>query len=296
MKTLAYLLIFFLVLIVNHEMTPQSVVLHQEQDRFKEPVSESKWTLSTSFQVTGGSYVYNEYSTLYLFYAGIRYQINNLTLYGYIPFVAQNNPGFMQSGMMIIPAGSENEGQGSSSSGWNMHGDNNSMNQSSMMNSHISLGDFYLYGSYRLLNENSSAIELYISPGIKIPTASANIGIGTGQFDYSLSLNFRRSIESFIILAEAGFIMLGDPTGIDYENPFTYGIGLGKFISQNGNSVLLYYYAYTKILNNYEPPRQVSLGLNFNLSSTTSLSLIGSKGLSNYSPDFSVSGGINFNL
>jgi len=256
----------------------------------------SKWTLSTSFQVTGGGYIYNEYSTLYLLYGGIRYQNNNLSLYGYIPVVAQNNPGFTQSGMMIIPTGRENEGEGGMMNRGNMQGENNSVNQSSMMNSQISLGDFYLYGSYQLLNEINNPMDLYINPGIKFPTATGSSGIGTGQFDYSLSLNFRRSIESFIFLAEAGFIKLGDPGGVDYKDPFTYGFGLGKFISQSGSSVLLYFNSYTKILDNYEPPRQVSLGLNLKLNSMTAFSLIGSKGLSSYSPDFSISGGFNFNL
>ena len=285
-KTLFNSMIIFLVLITNSEITAQSNMYSDN----------SKWTLSTSFQVTGGGYIYNEYSIFYLLYGGIRYQINNLTLYGYIPLVAQNNPGFTQSGMMIIPTDRENEGGGGMMNGNNMHGQNNPMDQSSMMNMHISLGDFYLYGAYQVLNEINHSIDLFINPNVKFPTAAGSTGIGTGKFDYGLSINARRPIESFIILAEAGFIKLGDPSGINYNDPFTYGIGLGKFISENGNSILLYFNSYTKILDNYEHPRQVSLGLNLKLNSSTALSLIGSKGLSSYSPDFSISGGFNFNL
>ncbi|MDO8550517.1 MAG: hypothetical protein Q7S39_10265 [Ignavibacteria bacterium] len=286
MKALFNSFIIFLVLMKSMEITAQSNMYS----------GKSGWTLSTSFQVTGGGYIYNEYSTLYLLYGGIRYQNNNLTLYGYIPVVAQNNPGFTQSGMMIIPTGRENKGEGGNMNEGNMHGENNSMNQTSMMNSQISLGDFYLYGSYLLLNEIDHSMDLFINPNIKFPTASGSSEIGTGRFDYGLSMNVRKSIESFIILAEAGFIKLGDPSGIDYKDPFTYGIGLGKFISQSGSSVLLYYYSYTRILDNYEPPSQVSLGLNFKLDSTKALSFIGSKGLSSYSPDFSISAGFNFDL
>ncbi len=286
MKALFNSFIIFLVLMKSMEITAQSNMYS----------GKSGWTLSTSFQVTGGGYIYNEYSTLYLLYGGIRYQNNNLTLYGYIPVVAQNNPGFTQSGMMIIPTGRENKGEGGNMNEGNMHGENNSMNQTSMMNSQISLGDFYLYGSYLLLNEIDHSMDLFINPNIKFPTASGSSEIGTGRFDYGLSMNVRKSIESFVVVAEAGFIKLGDPSGIDYKNPFTYGIGLGKFISQSGSSVLLYYNSYTRILDNYEPPRQVSLGLNFKLDSTKALSFIGSKGLSSYSPDFSISAGFNFDL
>lgn len=285
-KTSINFIIIFFVLITSSEITCQSNMYSDN----------SRWTLSTSFQVTGGGYIYNEYNILYLLYGGIRYQNKNLSLYGYIPVVAQNNPGLTQSGMMIIPTGRENEGEGGMMNGGNMHGENNSLSQTSMMNTQISLGDFYLYGSYQLLNEIDNPLDIFINPGIKFPTATGSSGIGTGQFDYSLSLNFRRSIESFVILAEAGFIKLGNPDGVDYKDPFTYGFGLGKFISQGGSSVLFYFNSYTKILDNYEPPRQVSLGLNLKLDSTKSLSFIGSKGLSSYSPDFSASAGINFNL
>ncbi|KAB2849103.1 MAG: hypothetical protein F9K42_07855 [Ignavibacterium sp.] len=256
----------------------------------------TKWTISTSFQVTGGNYIYDEYNTLYFLYGGIRYQNKSFSLYGYIPVVAQNRPGFTQSGMMVIPTGREGKGNGGMMNGGNMHGGNNSVNQSSMMNSQISLGDLYLYGSYQLLNEFNNPVDLYFTPGIKFPTASASSGIGTGKFDYSISASIRRSIESFVLLAEAGFIKLGDPDGINYKNPFTYGFGVGKFLSENGNSVLLYFISYTSIFDNYEPPRQVSLGFNFKLNQAMALSLIGSKGLSNYSPDFSFSAGMNFGL
>lgn len=289
MRTLNFFISFFGLVLVT-EISAQSNLTERN----------SRWTLSTSFQVTGGNYFYNESSTLYFLYGGIRYQNENFSLYSYIPLVAQNRPGFTQSGMMIIPTGRESaesgEGNGGMMNGGNLHGGNNSVNQTSMMNSEISLGDFYLYGSYQLFNEINNPIDLYFTPGIKFPTASSSSGIGTGKFDYSLSANVRRSIESFVLLAEAGFIKFGDPDGIDYKDPFTYGVGLGKFISENGNSVLLYFLSYTTILDNYEPPRQLSLGFNFKLNSTVVLSLIGSKGLSNYSPDFSFSAGLNFGL
>lgn len=286
MKALIYSLLILLVLM-------NTILINAQSNIYSD---KSGWTLSTSFQITGGSYIYSEYSMLYLLYGGFRYKSNNLTIYGYIPVVAQNNPGFTQSGMMIIPSGSENEGGGGMMDGGNMHGENNSMDQTSMMNTQISLGDFYLYGSYLVLNDINHWIDVFITPGIKFPTAFGNTGIGTGEFDYEISVNVRKPIESFNILAHAGFIKYGDPEGIDYNNPLTYGFGVGKYLSENGNSILLYYFSYTKILDNYEPPRQISLGLNLHLNPTITLSLIGSKGLSNYSPDFSISGGFNFNL
>ncbi len=251
---------------------------------------QSRWFITSSVQLTGGSYFYHEYSNLYLLYGGIRYQTENFNIYGSRPILAQNNSAFTQSGMMIIPTSTGSDG---SSGRIQTHhgGDFGSM---SMSNMQIDLGDFNLYGSYQFLQEYKQSVNLSINPNIKFPTATK--GIGTGKFNYGVSFNLKKSIGTFSLLADAGFIKLGAPPGIDYKNPLTYGIGIGKFISENGNSILLYYNSYTEILNGYEPPRQISLGLNFKLARLSSLSLIGSKGLSNYSPDFNLSAEMNLGL
>lgn len=252
----------------------------------------SKWTLITSVQATGGGFIYNDYSSLYLLYCGLRYQTDDWSVYGYIPLVAQNNSAFTQSGMMILPTGSgvikdSHEAH---------HAGGSPMTGMSMVNLDYSLGDLFVYGSYRLLNEYDNPVELSITPGIKFPTAVGGSRVGTGKFDYSISAAARKSVETFVFLADAGFIKFGDPAGINYNNPFTYGIGLGKFISDSGNNILLYFNSYTKILDDYDPPRQLSLGFNFNLWHSMILSLIGSKGFGNYSPEFTASVGISLGL
>ncbi len=272
----------FLLTCLVFDANAQSVL---EQNR-------SRWSFYTSVLASGGSYIYNDYSSLYFLYAGLRYQGDNLSVYGYIPLVAQNNSAFTQSGMMILPSGSgviKDSHEAHHSCGSPMTG-------MSMLNLDFSLGDLFIYGSYRLLNEYDNQVELSVIPGIKFPTASGNSRIGTGKFDYSISFNARKSVESFVFLADAGFVKMGDPAGIDYKDPFTYGIGLGKFISENGNNIVLYFNSYTKVLDEYEPPRQLSLGMNFKLGNTKIFSLIGSKGLSNYSPAFSASAGMSFGL
>jgi hypothetical protein len=253
---------------------------------FAQPYLEKnkpQWTLFTSMQISGGSYFYNSYSSLYMLYGGVRYQNNDFSITGYIPVVAQNNHAFTQAGMMMLPTGMEEPAQGNTghhSGGMGM----------SLLNLNYSLGDLFVSASYRILNELNNGLELSLNPGIKFPTASR---VGTGEFDYSLSLNANKSDGSFIFFADAGFIKFGDPAGINYNDPFTYGLGVGKFISEQGNSLLLYFNGYTKIINEYEPPRQISLGLNLKLAERRTLTFTGSKGLSRYSSDFSLSAGFN---
>ena len=51
--------------------------------------------------------------------------------------------------------------------------------------------------------------------------------------------------------------------------------------------------AYTKVLENYEAPQQVSLGAVYQSSPSMSLSVMGSFGLSNTTPDIGISMGVD---
>ena len=88
----------------------------------------------------------------------------------------------------------------------------------------------------------------------------------------------------------------GDPAGFTYENPFTYSFGLGKFFNDGVYSLLLYYSAYTEVVKGYEPPRQISLGLNYQAGERTYLSGIAAAGLSKFSPAYSFSVGAKFGI
>lgn len=275
--------LFFVILFINNDVNGQD----------DENNEKSKLTFFTSAQFSGGKYTYDSYSNIFLLYGGLKYQTGSWSIYGYLPVVAKNGPGITQSGGMIIPNGMDHKGNSDDQIGGNnMMGD---VNGGMISNMSISFGDLSLYGSFQILKEYHDNIDLYLYPGIKVPTSSSNSGIGTGEFDYSISFDFHKTLGAFVLFTDVGYIKFGDPQGVDYNNSFTYGIGLGKYLSGT-ISILLYYNAYTEVLKGFDPPRQLLLGLNIKTSDSNILSISGSKGLSNYSSDFSINLGFNFNL
>jgi hypothetical protein len=60
--------------------------------------------------------------------------------------------------------------------------------------------------------------------------------------------------------------------------------------------LLLYYSAYTEVVKGYEPPRQISLGLNYQAGERTYLSGIAAAGLSKFSSAYSFSIGAKFGI
>ena len=93
-----------------------------------------------------------------------------------------------------------------------------------------------------------------------------------------------------------GYLNIGDPSGITYNNPFTYGVGFGKYFNDGNSSLLLYYQGYTEIVSGYAAPQQLSLGLNHQLNSKLTLTLIGGVGLTKFAPGLLASTGITWRI
>ncbi|MHB8578847.1 MAG: hypothetical protein ACYDA4_03180 [Ignavibacteriaceae bacterium] len=202
---------------------------------------------------------------------------------------------------MMLPIGNSKNGngamQGSNPGGGGMMDGNGSlMGTSSVSGMNWGLGDLYLFSNYTLLSQSNFFSDIILNVQVKFPTASTSMNIGTGKFDYGASFTFRKSFDTYVAIADLGYLNLGDPAGITYENPFTYSFGLGKFFNDGEYSLLLYYSAYTEVVKGYDPPRQIALGINYKVSENLILSGIGAAGLSNFSPEYTFSAGIKLGI
>ena len=278
--------------------------------------AQEGWSVSTGLQYSGGNYYYNNYSRLFSFYGGLRYQSEYFSVNITAPIIFSNNNTLSQSGGMMLPIGGNssknNNMMGSNSSGNNSGGmmgntgsdgmmDSNGSNSnpymfgsSSSMNSSIGLGDIFLTGNYQFHSNYENSFTALINYQIKFPTANTITNIGTGKFDFGVSVTLRKGFDSYLAIADLGYLNIGDPSGITYNNPFTYGVGFGKYFNDGNSSLLLYYQGYTEIVSGYAAPQQLSLGLNHQLSSKLTLTLIGGVGLTKFSPALLASAGVTW--
>ena len=264
-------------------------------------IAQDGWYVNTNLQLAGGNFIYNTNSNIISLYGGLRYQTDNFGISFSIPVVGNNNNSISQAGGMMVPIGNSTNGSGNmtgSSNGNSMMGDNTNsmMGSGSLSGMNVGLGDLFLLSNYQLISENDFFSDVILNAQIKIPTASTHMGIGTGQFDYGTSLTFRKSFDTYVAIVDLGYLNLGDPSGFTYENPFTYSFGIGKFFNDGEYSLLLYYSAYTEVAKGYQPPRQLSLGLNCKAGERLYLTGIAGAGLSNFSPAYSFSVGVKFGI
>ncbi len=260
---------------------------------------QSSWSINASLQYARGNYLSSETLNSWYLYGGIRYEHNDLSAALSIPFIASNGQNISQIGNIYIPnhmgSGSQSMGgMGSGGHGGNVMGGSSLTSTSASEN--YGIGDLYFFTNYNLLNQFTSPLGISLGGFIKFPTASTANGFGTGKFDFSLSGTLRKAIGSFLVYGSVGYIFIGDPDSIDYNDPVTFNAGIGKSFAEGNFSLLLSYSIYSKLLDIYEKPQQLSLGANIKSGDKINYTLIGSAGLSNSTPDFAFSVGLRYNL
>ncbi len=259
---------------------------------------QSNWSINTSLQYSSGSYLSTERLNSYYLFGGIRYETNEYSIALSIPFIASNGQNISQFGQVYFPnhMGSDSNQMGGQNTGHGGHMMGNQNLFTSTSTENYGIGDLYLYANYNLLNQFNSFIGMNIGGYIKFPTASTLYGFGTGKFDYSLSATLKKNFNSYLIYASGGYIILGNPDSITYKNPFTFNFGIGKYFGDGNISAMISYSLYTKILDLYEMPQELSAGINIISNEKITYTFIGSAGLSNSTPDFAISLGLKYNL
>lgn len=264
------------------------------------------WSINGGVQYLNGNYIYTTSTSTYYLSGGIRYQSNRWNAGISVPVIAQNNDLISGSGGMFLPSGHNHQGgsggMGGGHHGGGMMGGGRVATDDVASQFQFGMGDVYLSGQYQLLGNESSNFftnrrpSIAISAQIKFPTASETPDYGTGEFDYGMSINLSQRWKNYVGFLDAGYWLLGDTPQINYKDPFTYGIGIGRFFKGGQLSALLYYQGYSTILENYDPPRQGSLGFYYRASDQIIFSVTAMAGFSNTSPDFGLSAGFNLTL
>ena len=193
----------------------------------------TQWWITTMGQTTEGKYIFESKSQTDYFTFGLMGRGDRWAISVNVPYIYQKNGAFTQFSEIVIPADEEDQNDNGG-----MHGGNH--NQDPIEDEVIiveetitpkpenGIGDIYLFGNYKILGKTRSPSGIYLNSQIKIPVASFNKGLGSGEFDYGLSLSFKKAFNTFALFSDIGYLVLGDPDEFDYENPLTFGAGVGK--------------------------------------------------------------------
>jgi len=87
------------------------------------------------------------------------------------------------------------------------------------------LGDVLLRVSYVLLDEQPFLPEIAPYVKIKFPTADADRGLGTGEFDETVGVDLSKQIIGSLYGYVTAYTFVGSPPGADFHNSFGWSVG-----------------------------------------------------------------------
>ena len=153
------------------------------------------------------------------------------------------------------------------------------------------VGDLRIGAGYSL--PAPGGVELTLNGQVKLPTASARRGIGTGETDVGVGAEAARRIGSVTPFVAIGYTMPGDPEAYELRNSLSARGGIALQLSQSVRGNVSYGYA-ESVSPLVPDEQQVSTALNANLSRSLSLGVYGNAGLSSGSPD--IGAGVSLGL
>lgn len=154
-------------------------------------------------------------------------------------------------------------------------------------------GDILVRGTYVLRKEGDRSFDLYLAGTLKLPTADKNKGLGTGEMDEGMGLEFAKKVSpGWTLLADGYYTIIGDPMGIDLNNQLSVDLGFYRQLTADLSFNFLYETRSALVSGNSDP-RDISGTLDYR--GHNGNHYIGGLllGLSDGSPDIGLSFGFN---
>jgi hypothetical protein len=156
------------------------------------------------------------------------------------------------------------------------------------------LGDIILASGYRLI-DRSDGLQVVVGTRVKLPTASASKGLGTGETDVAATVSLRRRLDHGWFYADAGFVKVGEPAGVTLRNAALWGVGGGRRLAARV-FLLASAYGNTATIPEFGASAEFSAGIGIPLTTRVSITVMPVVGLTNASPKYGVTFGITNDL
>lgn len=156
------------------------------------------------------------------------------------------------------------------------------------------LGDIILRGRYYLVEETSVMPLIAVTARVKMPTADADAGLGTGEFDEGVGVELTKKLsDRWTGFLDGGYTFIGDPPGVEFRNQWWYDIGAGYDVNKKVN-LSLYYEEYRAVVTTVNNARDLLFSVL--LKPTSALRCTGSfmVGLSNGAPNYGLTAGLSY--
>lgn len=145
------------------------------------------------------------------------------------------------------------------------------------------IGDIVFRAGQRLWRDKVAGYSLSGALTLKLATGDENRGLGTGGIDVGISLSGNRDVGAYTFTLLTGYTQTGDSSTVNYDNVFSYGIGINRGFSRS--NVFAALQGRTSALPGGTDPLEIDAGVFYLLSLNYVMIVDGFIGLSDGSPD-----------
>lgn len=251
------------------------------------------WRVTATVNYSSGSY--GEATNTNILYAPltVRRVFRDGDLSVTIPFVSVSGTGSVRLvGGVPARTGGTGGGAVSTVSGGTGRGKNPGATPLSSTTTDSGVGDVIVRGRYYLVEEGDVAPLVAVTGRLKVPTADADRGLGTGEFDEGAGLEFTKTIaDRWLAYLDAGYNLIGDAPGTNFNNQWWYDVGVGHDVT-DALHVSVFYEEYRALVNSVSNARDVLAVANYMVDESVHINTSLLVGLSNGAPQYGVGAGV----
>ena len=156
------------------------------------------------------------------------------------------------------------------------------------------LGDIILRGRYYVVEEKDWIPLIAVTGRLKLPTASASEGLGTGEMDEGVGMEVSKLLgDKWVAFLDGGYNVIGRPDGLNLRNQHWYDVGAGYYVTSD-LMTSVYFEEYRSLVSGRQNARDVFFAMNYRASSGWRFNGGVTVGVSNGAPDYALSTGVSY--
>ena len=156
------------------------------------------------------------------------------------------------------------------------------------------IGDIILRGRYYVVEEKDWIPLIAVTGRLKLPTASASEGLGTGEMDEGVGMEVSKLLgDKWVTFLDGGFNVIGRPDGLNLRNQHWYDVGTGYYVTSD-LMTSVYFEEYRSLVSGRQNARDVFFAMNYRTSSGWRFNGGVAVGVSNGAPDYALSLGTSY--
>ena len=156
------------------------------------------------------------------------------------------------------------------------------------------IGDIILRGRYYIVEEKDWIPLIAVTGRLKLPTASASEGLGTGKMDEGVGMEVSKLLgDKWITFLDGGFNVIGRPDGLNLRNQWWYDVGAGYYVTKY-LMTSVYFEEYRSLVSDSVNIRDLFFGANYTASAAWRFNGGVTVGVSNGAPDYALSLGTSY--